>query len=384
MSLFSNQKFRGIFFQLLTTIGLVAFLWYITTNMFTNIEQRGITTGFDFFDQVAGFGIAESVIEYNDTDSTYLDAFLVGLVNTLFVSFVGIFFASIIGLIVGVARLSHNFIISKLALGYIELFRNIPILLQILFWYNVVLAALPKPRQSIELAEDFFLNNRGLYVPKPIYESGFTFVVIAFVATCVGIYLLKKWASKRFDDTGKEFPVLSVSIAALIAVPLLTYFLAGSPITFDNPALKGFNFRGGMTYSPEFLALTFALSIYTATYIAEAVRSGIEAVAKGQKEAAASLGLTPYQSLKIVILPQAIRIAIPPIINQYLNLTKNSSLATAIGYPELVTIFAGTVLNQTGQAIEIVLVTMMVYLTISLTISVLLNFVNNKMQIKER
>lgn len=384
MSLFSNQKFRGIFFQLLTTIGLVAFLWYITTNMFTNIEQRGITTGFDFFDQVAGFGIAESVIEYNDTDSTYFDAFLVGLVNTLFVSFVGIFFASIIGLIVGVARLSHNFIISKLALGYIELFRNIPILLQILFWYNVVLAALPKPRQSIEFAEDFFLNNRGLYVPKPIYESGFTFVVIAFVATCVGIYLLKKWASKRFDDTGKEFPVLSVSIAALIAVPLLTYFLAGSPVTFDYPTLKGFNFRGGMTYSPEFLALTFALSIYTATYIAEAVRSGIEAVAKGQKEAAASLGLTPYQSLKIVILPQAIRIAIPPIINQYLNLTKNSSLATAIGYPELVTIFAGTVLNQTGQAIEIVLVTMMVYLTISLTISVLLNFVNNKMQIKER
>ncbi|MEN8717686.1 MAG: amino acid ABC transporter permease [Sulfurovum sp.] len=384
MSLFSNQKFRGIFFQLLTTIGLVAFLWYITTNMFTNIEQRGITTGFDFFDQVAGFGIAESVIEYNDTDSTYFDAFLVGLVNTLFVSFVGIFFASIIGLIVGVARLSHNFIISKLALGYIELFRNIPILLQILFWYNVVLAALPKPRQSIELVEDFFLNNRGLYVPKPIYESGFTFVVIAFVATCVGIYLLKKWASKRFDDTGKEFPVLSVSIAALIAVPLLTYFLAGSPVTFDYPTLKGFNFRGGMTYSPEFLALTFALSIYTATYIAEAVRSGIEAVAKGQKEAAASLGLTPYQSLKIVILPQAIRIAIPPIINQYLNLTKNSSLATAIGYPELVTIFAGTVLNQTGQAIEIVLVTMMVYLTISLTISVLLNFVNNKMQIKER
>jgi general L-amino acid transport system permease protein len=352
--------------------------------MFTNIEQRGITTGFDFFDQVAGFGIAESVIEYNDTDSTYFDAFLVGLVNTLFVSFVGIFFASIIGLIVGVARLSHNFIISKLALGYIELFRNIPILLQILFWYNVVLAALPKPRQSIELVEDFFLNNRGLYVPKPIYESGFTFVVIAFVATCVGIYLLKKWASKRFDDTGKEFPVLSVSIAALIAVPLLTYFLAGSPVTFDYPTLKGFNFRGGMTYSPEFLALTFALSIYTATYIAEAVRSGIEAVAKGQKEAAASLGLTPYQSLKIVILPQAIRIAIPPIINQYLNLTKNSSLATAIGYPELVTIFAGTVLNQTGQAIEIVLVTMMVYLTISLTISVLLNFVNNKMQIKER
>ena len=384
MSLFSNQKFRGIFFQLITTIGLVAFLWYITTNMFTNIEQRGITTGFDFFDQVAGFGIAESVIAYNDTDSTYLDAFFVGLINTLFVSFVGIFFASIIGLIVGVARLSHNFIISKLALGYIELFRNIPILLQILFWYNVVLAALPKPKQSIELAQDFFLNNRGLYVPKPIYESGFIFVIIAFLAACVGVYLLKKWTNKRFDETGKEFPLFSVSLALLIVVPVLAYFISGSPVNFDNPELKGFNFKGGMVYSPEFLALTFALSIYTATYIAEAVRSGIEAVPKGQKEAAASLGLTPYQSLKIVILPQAIRIAIPPIINQYLNLTKNSSLATAIGYPELVTVFAGTVVNQTGQAIEIVLVTMMVYLTISLTISLILNIVNKKMQIKER
>lgn len=384
MSLFSNQKFRGIFFQLLTTIGLVAFLWYITTNMFTNIEQRGITTGFDFFDQVAGFGISESVIAYNDTDSTYLDAFYVGLINTLFVSFVGIFFASIIGLIVGVARLSHNFIISKLALGYIELFRNIPILLQILFWYNIVLAALPSPKQSIVLAEDFFLNNRGLYVPKPIYESGFVFVVIAFIATLIGIYILKKWANKRFDETGKEFPVLGVSFALIIAIPVLAYFVSGSPVSFDNPALKGFNFRGGMSYSPEFLALTFALSIYTATYIAEAVRSGIEAVAKGQKEAAASLGLTSYQSLKIVVLPQAIRIAIPPIINQYLNLTKNSSLATAIGYPELVTVFAGTVLNQTGQAIEIVVVTMMVYLTISLAISLILNIVNKKMQIKER
>ncbi|MEA3353556.1 MAG: amino acid ABC transporter permease [Campylobacterota bacterium] len=384
MGLLNNQKFRAIFFQLITVIGLVAFLWYITTNMFHNIEQRGITTGFDFFDQVAGFGISESPIEYNDTDSTYLDAFYVGLANTLMVSGVGIFFASIIGVIIGVARLSKNYIIAKLSLAYIEFFRNIPILLQILFWYNVVLAALPSPRQSMQLSENIFLNNRGFYVPRPLLESGFIYVAFAFAIAVAIIYYLRKWSKTRFEETGQEYPLFLVSIAVLILVPLITFLASGSPISFDDPALKGFNFRGGMSYSPEFLALTFALSIYTATYIAEAVRSGIEAVAKGQKEAAASLGLSNYQSLKLVVLPQAIRIAIPPIINQYLNLTKNSSLATAIGYPELVTVFAGTVLNQTGQAIEIILVTMSVYLAISLFISLILNIVNKKMEIKGR
>jgi general L-amino acid transport system permease protein len=384
VGILNNQKFRGIFFQLLTVIGLVAFLWYISSNMFHNIEQRGITTGFGFIDQVAGFGIAETPIKYDDTESTYLDAFYVGLLNTLIVSAFGIIFATILGLIIGVARLSKNFLISKLALGYIEFFRNIPILLQILFWYNVVLSALPSPRQSMQLSENVFLNNRGFYIPKPIYESGFIFTGIAIAATIVGIYYLRKWAIKRFNETGQEFPVLLSSIGLLVAVPSIVFFATGSPVTFDNPALRGFNFAGGMSYSPEFLALTFALSIYTATYIAEAIRSGIEAVPRGQKEAASSLGLSNYQSLKMVILPQAIRIAIPPIINQYLNLTKNSSLATAIGYPELVTVFAGTVLNQTGQAIEIILVTMMVYLTISLTISLILNIVNKKMEIKGR
>ncbi len=384
MNLLNNQKFRGIFFQLLTVIGLVAFLWYITTNMFHNIEQRGITTGFDFFGQIAGFGISESPIPYSDQTSTYFDAFKVGIINTLIVSGVGIFFASILGVIIGVARLSKNYIVSKLSLGYIEFFRNIPILLQILFWYNVVLAALPKPRQSIQLASDMFLNNRGLFVPKPIMEAGFTFVIIAFVlAIFVSIFLVK-WANKRFEETGKESFLLPWIVLIIVGLPLGVYFLSGSPLHFDYPALKGFNFRGGMSYSPEFLALTFALSIYTATYIAEAIRSGIEAIPKGQKEAAASLGLSSYQSLKLVILPQAIRIAIPPIINQYLNLTKNSSLATAIGYPELVTVFAGTCLNQTGQAIEIILVTMLVYLTISLTISFVLNIINKKMEIKGR
>jgi general L-amino acid transport system permease protein len=384
VGILNNQKFRGILFQLLTVIGMVAFLWYITTNMFHNIEQRGITTGFDFFDQTAGFGIAESPIAYSDSESTYLDAFYVGLLNTLIVSGIGIVFASMIGLVVGVARLSKNYIISKLAMAYIEFFRNIPILLQILFWYNVVLAALPSPRQSIAMGADIFLNNRGIYIPKPILESGFIFVTISFVLAIGVVFFLRRWALKRFEETGQDFPLLLTSIGVLIIMPLITFLASGAPVSFDLPALRGFNFTGGMSYSPEFLALTFALSIYTATYIAEAVRSGIEAVAKGQKEAAASLGLSNYQSLKLVVLPQAIRIAIPPIINQYLNLTKNSSLATAIGYPELVTVFAGTVLNQTGQAIEIILVTMAVYLTISLVISLVLNIVNKKMEIKGR
>jgi len=334
--------------------------------------------------QVAGFGISESLIEYNEITSTFYDAFLVGLTNTLMVAFVGIILASILGVLIGIARLSDNFIISKLAVSYIELFRNIPILLQILFWYNVVLAALPSPKQSMDLGADIFLNNRGLYIPKPILESNFVFVWIAFAVAIVAIFILSKWAHKRLDDTGKPFPVFLVGAAIFFILPFIVYLIAGSPVTMDLPALKGFNFRGGMVYTPEFLALTFSLSIYTATYIAEAIRSGIEAVAVGQKEAAASLGLSKGQALKLVVLPQAIRIAIPPIINQFLNLTKNSSLATAIGYPELVTVFAGTVLNQAGQAIEILLVTMAVYLLISLTISLILNIVNKKMEIKGR
>ena len=383
MSILNNKQFRDIMSQLIVVVGLVAFLWYITSNLLYNIDQRGITTGFDFFSQTAGFGIAESPIFY-DENSSYFRAFLVGLANTLMVSFVGIFFATIIGIVIGIARLSKNFLISKLAMSYVELFRNIPILLQILFWYNVVLAALPSPKQSIEITATMFLNNRGFNVPKPIFEDGFGLVILAFFISIALVVYLVKWANKKFEQTGKDTLVLPWAILILIGFPFIIYLIVGSPMSFDIPALKGFNYKGGMNYSPEFLALTFALSIYTATYIAEAVRSGIEAVPKGQKEAAASLGLTPYQSLKAVILPQAVRIAIPPIINQYLNLIKNSSLATAIGYPELVTIFSGTVLNQTGQAIEVILVTMAVYLFISLTISALLNFVNKKMEIKER
>jgi general L-amino acid transport system permease protein len=383
VSFIYNKTFRDIFSQLLVVTGLVLFLWYITTNLLHNIDQRGIETGFGFFSERAGFGISESPIEYN-TDSTYFRAFLVGLLNTLIISGVGIFFATVIGLIIGIARLSNNYLVSKLSLSYIELFRNIPILLQILFWYNIVIAALPSPRTSYGFVDTFFLNNRGLYTPRPVAEEGFWIVGLAFVFAIFIVLYLFKMAKNKFDETGKDTLVLPWAILVLISVPVLVFNIIGSPMTLDDPILRGFNFKGGMNFSPEFLALAFSLSIYTATYIAEAVRSGIQAVPKGQKEAAASLGLNSYQSLKTVVLPQAIRISIPPVINQYLNLVKNSSLATAIGYPDIVTVFSGTVLNQTGQAIEVILVTMAVYLTFSIVISFILNIINNKMQIKER
>ena len=383
VAFYNNPQIRAIIYQVLALFAIFLFTYYVLNNMFTNIEKRGITTGFDFLGNEAGFGILSTLISYTESDS-YGRVFVIGVLNTLLVSAIGIFFATIIGLLVGVGRLSKNFMISKLSLIYIETFRNIPILLQILFWYNVVLAALPGPRQSMSYMDAFFLNNRGLYIPRPILESGFISVFIAIIIAIAGVYYLAKWAKKKHDDTGETFPVFWTSLAILIFGPTLVYFLSGSPMTLEYAELKGFNFVGGWSLTPELLALSFALSIYPATYIAEAVRAGIEAVPKGQKEAASALGLKEYVILKKVVLPQALRVIIPPVINQYLNLMKNSSLATAIGYPELVTLFAGTALNQVGQAIEIILMTMAVYLTISITISILMNILNAKMQIKER
>ena len=383
VAFYNNPENRAIIYQVLA-LGLIFLLsYFVINNMFTNIEKRGINTGFDFLSSEAGFGILQSLVAYDESD-THGKVFIVGLLNTVLVSVIGIIFASIIGLLVGIGRLSKNFMVSKLSLIYIETFRNIPILLQILFWYNVVLASLPSPRQSMSFFDSIFFNNRGLYIPRPILESGFTAVIIAFIIAIASVIYLKKWSTKRHNETGEEFPLFFTSIAILIGAPTLVFLLSGSPASLEIAALKGFNFKGGWTLIPELLALAFALSIYTATYIAEAVRAGIEAVPKGQKEAAAALGLKDSTILKKVVLPQALRVIIPPVINQYLNLLKNSSLATAIGYPELVTVFSGTSLNQVGQAIEIILMTMAVYLTISIIISVFMNYINSRMQIKER
>ena len=383
LALLRNQKIRGILFQLLTVVGLVAFLWYIGSNTVANIEQRGIQTGFGFLNGTAGFGIDQSPISYTE-ENTHGRVFIVGLLNTLIIAFVGIVCATIVGLIIGILRLSNNWLIAKLAKAYIDFFRNIPLLLQILFWYNVVLRAMPSPKQSYNFFDMIFINNRGLYFPQPEYNTTFFMMLASCVCALVASIMLNIWANRRKEATGLDFLVFPFVLGMFILFPLIAYFIGGAHLNFSFPELAGFNFKGGKTLSPEFLALTFALTIYTATFIAEAVRSGIEAVSHGQKEAANALGFSPYQSLKLVVLPQAIRISIPPIINQYLNLIKNSSLATAVGYPEIVTVFAGTSLNQVGQAIEIISMTMLVYLIISLVVSALLNWFNHKMKIQER
>jgi len=381
---FNNPENRAVIYQVVTLALVIFAAMYLVGNLFDNVEKRGITTGFAFLNEAAGFGVSQSLIEYNDVTSSYGRVFIVGVLNTLLVSAIALVATTIIGLLIGIGRLSSNWLISKLCMIYVEIFRNIPILLQILFWYNVVLAALPSPRKSMVFFDTLFLNNRGFILPKPILESNAIFIGIAFLIACASVFYLVRWSRKRHDETGEEFPIFKVSMAILVLSPILVYFVSGQPISADYPALKGFNFKGGFTIIPELLALAFALSIYTATYIAEAVRAGIESVPTGQKEAAKSLGLKDHIILQKVVLPQALRVIIPPVINQYLNLVKNSSLATAIGYPEIVTLFSGTALNQVGQAIEIILMTMAVYLTFSIVISITLNWVNAKIQIKGR
>jgi general L-amino acid transport system permease protein len=379
-SLLYNNEVRAVLFQILAVVVIAYFAYQAFDNMMLNIEQRGIRSGFGFLNDEAGFAVNDNFfLEYSPA-STNLQAFYVGIVNTLIVAITGIFFASVLGLIVGISRLSSNYLIRKLATMYIEIFRNIPILLQILFWYSIALSAFPSPKNSISFFDSIFLNSRGLYLPKPVEGVEIYLVLASFIIGVVSYIFIKKRSNKKHDDTGIETNTIPHFLGLVLLLPIAVYFASGAQLEY--PVLKGFNFRGGVDLSVEFFSLAFALSIYTATYIAEAIRSGIESVDSGQKEAAAAMGLTQTQSLRLVVLPQALRVAIPPIINQYLNLTKNSSLAAAVGYTELVTIFSGTVLNVVGQAIEIIILTMLVYLAISLIISLILNIFNKKMQIK--
>ena len=382
-SLWRNSHVRGWFFQAVTLSIFLYIGWSLWDNLQTNLANRGITTGFGFLDTESGFGIVSHLIEYSES-SSYGRAFLVGLLNTLLVSFIGIILATLLGLIVGVARLSSNWLVSRMALAYVEIIRNIPLLLQIFFWYFVVLRSLPSPRQSINWWDAIFLNNRGVYIPSPLPEDGFSLVGWIFGAALLLSIVLFRWAKKRQYQTGKIFPRWRVTMGMVVGLPLLFYFIQGAPLGWELPALRGFNFQGGLVMIPEFMALLLALSIYTASYIAEIVRSGIQAVNRGQSEAALSLGLSYGQTLRLVVLPQAVRVIIPPLTNQYLNLLKNSSLAAAIAYPDLVSVFAGTVLNQTGQAVEVIGITMGVYLLISLSISLFMNWYNHKMRLVER
>ncbi|EGR3456042.1 amino acid ABC transporter permease [Vibrio parahaemolyticus] len=382
-SLIYNPAFRSAIFQLIAIAALVFFFYTIINNALNNLDARGIATGFGFLNQEAGFGIGLTLIEYNETYS-YGRTFIVGLLNTALVSVLGIILATAIGFTMGVARLSTNWLVSRLAAVYIETFRNIPLLLQIFFWYFAVLQALPSARQSLSLGEAIFLNVRGLYFPAPVFNEGSGVVIAAFVIGLIATISISIWARNKQRLTGQQTPMGRIGLGLLVGLPLLVYFVSGMPISLEYPELKGFNFKGGISIIPELAALLLALSVYTAAFIAEIVRSGINAVSHGQTEAAMSLGLPRAKTLKLVVIPQALRIIIPPLTSQYLNLTKNSSLAMAIGYPDLVSVFAGTTLNQTGQAIEIIAMTMGVYLTLSLLTSALMNLYNRKVALVER
>lgn len=383
-SFFYDPVIRGIVFQVLLAIFIVYLIYSGVTNAASNLARAGIASGFGFLNERAGFDISQTLIEYT-SDSTYRRAFFVGLINTLVVSAIGIFFATIIGFFVGICRLSKNFLVRKTAEVYVEVLRNVPLLLQLLFWYKAVLSTLPSPRQSYSfLGESIFLNNRGMSFPEFIPGAGASFVFAAAAIAIAAAVGLARWARARQERTGQTFPTIRTGIAIIVLLPTMAFFLMGSPFTVEYPELGGFNFRGGMTVQPEFMALLLGLSLYTGAFIAEIVRSGIKAVSHGQTEAAFSLGLRPNATMRLIIIPQALRVIIPPLTSQYLNLTKNSSLAVAIGYPDLVAVFSNTVGNQTGQAVEVILMTMLVYITISLLTSAFMNWFNARVALVER
>ena len=363
----------GFALQILFVAALVWIGYEIVANARANLQAQRITSGFGFLNNTAGFDVSQSLIPYSGSD-TYTRVFLVGLLNTLLVSIIGIFFATVIGFLVALGRLSPNWLLSRISGGYVELVRNLPPLFQILFWYLAVLSALPNPRQSISLFGSFFLSNRGLVVPKPIAHGGLEPFALAILVAIVASLLLQRYARRQLFESGRLVKIWPYVVGLLIGLPLLTALLFGAPVTFEIPELKGFNFSGGARIIPEFVALTVALSTYTAAFIAEIVRAGIQSVHKGQMEAGSSLGLQRGSVLRLIVVPQAMRVILPPLTNQYLNLTKNSSLAVAIGYPDLFSVFAGTTLSQTGQAIEIIAITMGVYLLISLVTSAIMSF----------
>jgi len=363
----------GFVLQLLFVAVLVWICYEIVANARANLQAQRITAGFGFLANTAGFDVSQNLIPYSGSD-TYTRVFLVGLLNTLLVSIIGIFFATVIGFLVALGRLSPNWLLARISGGYVELVRNLPPLFQILFWYLAVLAALPNPRQSISVLDSFFLSNRGFVIPKPIGNPGFEPFVLAIVIAVVGSLLLQRYARKQLFDHGRMIRIWPYVLGMLVGLPLVSSLVFGAPVKFEFPELKGFNFSGGSRVIPEFVALTLALSTYTAAFIAEIVRAGIQSVHKGQMEAGASLGLARGSTLRLIVVPQALRVILPPLTNQYLNLTKNSSLAVAIGYPDLVSVFAGTTLSQTGQAIEIIGITMGVYLLTSLVTSALMSF----------
>jgi general L-amino acid transport system permease protein len=382
VSFWYDPKKRALFFQISTLCCVALLSYYLISNTLANLERQSIATGFGFIQKEASFEIGEKLISYSAADS-YGKALLVGALNTLLVAFIGIVFTVILGTVIGVARLSSNWLISKLAAIYIEVFQDIPVLLQLFFWYAFFYEMLPSPRQAFAPINGVFLCNRGLIFAVPSTHPAYGYMGLALIVAIVIVVFLRRWGKQRQAGTGKPFPIFKVGLGLVLGLPLLTWLLAGAPTQMSVPALKGFNFQGGMSVSPEFTALLLGLVLYTAAFVAEVVRAGIQSVSKGQTEAAMAVGLRSGQVLNLVILPQALRVIIPPLTSQMLNLTKNSSLAVAIGYPDFVSV-AGTTINQTGQAIEGVMLIMAVYLVFSLSTSAFMNLYNKKMKLVER
>lgn len=379
----NNKRNRALFAQGALVFVLVGIVAYLAGNVIENLARQGIASGWGFLDSRAGFDLRESWVPYTP-DSTYGRAYLVGLVNTLQVAVLGIILATVLGFLAGIARLSNNWLVRMLAYWYVELVRNVPVLLWIVLWYYAVFLQLPPPKKAVQWGDGVFLTNRGLYLPSPEFGENFVFVVATLLVAIVGFVFYRKHVKQVQVETGNQLPVVSVAVGAFVVLPLAVFFMVGSPMTFEYPALKGFNFRGGIVLTPQFTALWVALSVYTSSAIAEAVRSGILAVSQGQTEASYAVGLTPRQTMWMIVIPQAMRVIIPPLNSQYMNLAKNSSLAVAVGYMDVTGVMGGVVLNQTGQALECMAAVMATYLLISLCISVAMNALNDRVQIVER
>jgi general L-amino acid transport system permease protein len=382
-NIWRNEKSREIIVQIIVLFFLGWFISWLIMNVNANFEALGKDISFEFLFIPAGYDINQYLIDYDSRDS-HLRAGIVGLLNTGLVAFFGIILATVLGIALGIIRLSKNWLASKIAYWYVEFTRNVPILLHILLWHGIIINTLPHPRKAISLGDVTFLSNRGFYIPKPLAESGIELVYLFLVVAIIFSILFSKYCKRKQDLTGIQYPVFWINFSVIFFLPLIAFFLSGMPVSLEIPALKGFNFRGGMHMSPELAALTFALGIYTAAFIAEIVRAGILAIDKGQREAAESIGLKPSKVMNLVILPQARRVIIPPLTSQYLNLTKNSSLAIAIGYMDLVATLGGISLNQTGREMETMLIVMLIYLSVSLSISALMNWYNSKVKLVGR
>ena len=384
LRLWRNQQHRSTIIQIITIVILFTLLGMIGKNVATNLEKAGKEFSFGFLNFPAGYDITfQPFISFSPTD-THTRAGIVGLLNTLLVAVSGIIIATILGFTMGILRLSNNWLVSKIVYVFLEFTRNVPVLLHILFVYGIFLYTLPVPKKAINISDAVFLSNRGFYTPAPIFEDGFNYVLTSILIAILFVFFFKRWAHKVQDTTGKIYPVFTISISILIGLPFLTFFISGTPMSWETPVLKGFNFKGGASIKPEYIALTFALAYYTACFIAEIVRGGILAISKGQTEAAHGLGLRPNRTLQLIVIPQALRVIIPPLCSQYLNLTKNSSLAIAIGYMDVVATIGGITLMQTGKEMETMIIILLTYLFFSLVISAFMNWFNRKMALVER